>query len=143
MFINEGVVKFDASAPWMPQLDIRGAAEVLDYDVQIYAYGPLNERRIILRSDPPLRRSSSCCFTTGFAPGGCSPVPGLAKPRSDRAACSSCAPLRVQFETQGVDLDSFINRLQVTAQPSARPDRAGNASGKISNLAGIVADEFA
>lgn len=117
MFINEGVVKFDASAPWMPQLDIRGAAEVLDYDVQIYAYGPLNERRIILRSDPPLSQEQLVLLlTTGFAPGVFSGA-GFGEAAIGQGSLLLMRAFARQFETQGVDLDSFINRLQVTAQP--------------------------
>ena len=52
------------------QLDVRGTAQALDYEVQAYAFGPLDKRRLILRSDPPLPQDSLIqLLTTGMAPG--------------------------------------------------------------------------
>ncbi len=72
--IPRAAISFLESAPWIPQLDLRGAARALDYEVQAYAFGPLNERRLILRSDPALPQADlvallAAGFTTGvFGP---------------------------------------------------------------------------
>lgn len=52
--IPKAEISFLENAPWIPQLDLRGTARALDYEVQAYAFGPLTERRLILRSDPAL-----------------------------------------------------------------------------------------
>jgi hypothetical protein len=68
--IPEGYIDFVEESPWMPQLDVRGTAHALDYQVQAYALGPLSERRLILRSDPPLPQDALIqLLTTGMAPG--------------------------------------------------------------------------
>jgi hypothetical protein len=70
MTIPEGHIEFVADSPRMPQLDVRGTAHALDYEVQAYAFGPLSERRLILRSDPPLSQDALIqLLTTGMAPG--------------------------------------------------------------------------
>ena len=70
MTIPEGHIDFLEDSPWMPQLDLRGSAQALDYKVEAYAFGPLSERRLILRSDPPLPQDALIqLLTTGMAPG--------------------------------------------------------------------------
>jgi hypothetical protein len=45
-------------------------ARALDYDVQLYAFGPLDEPRLVLRSDPSLPQGSLIqLLTTGMVPG--------------------------------------------------------------------------
>jgi hypothetical protein len=69
MTIPEGHIDFVEDSPRMPQLDVRGTAQALDYEVQAYAFGPLSERRLILRSDPPLPQDALIqLLTTGMAP---------------------------------------------------------------------------
>ena len=70
MTIPEGHIEFLEDSPWMPQLDLRGSAQALDYEVEAYAFGPLSESRLILRSDPPLPQEMLIqLLTTGMAPG--------------------------------------------------------------------------
>jgi hypothetical protein len=70
LLIPDGTISFLETAPWIPQLDIQGTAQALDLEVQAYAYGPLNERRLILRSDPPLPQGELVTLlTTGLTPG--------------------------------------------------------------------------
>jgi len=80
MAIEEGQMDFVEAAPWVPILNVRGTAQALDYAVQAYAFGPLNERRLVLRSEPPLSQEALILLlTTGLAPGmyaGDSPGPG-------------------------------------------------------------------
>jgi len=68
--IESGHLDFFENSPWTPQVELHATARALDYDVQIYAFGPLNERRAVLRSDPPLSQESlSLLLATGLAPG--------------------------------------------------------------------------
>jgi TamB, inner membrane protein subunit of TAM complex len=68
--IPDGHLEFKEQNPWMPQLNIHGTARALDYEVQVYAFGTLDERRLILRSDPPLPQESLIqLLTTGMTPG--------------------------------------------------------------------------
>jgi TamB, inner membrane protein subunit of TAM complex len=68
--IPDAYVEFVEESPWVPRLDIHGMARALDYDVQLYAFGPLDEPRLILRSDPSLPQGSLIqLLTTGMVPG--------------------------------------------------------------------------
>ena len=70
MTIPNGHLDFVEGNPWMPQLNIRGTAQALDYEVEAYAFGSLDKRQLILRSDPPLPQDSLIqLLTTGMAPG--------------------------------------------------------------------------
>ncbi|CAN5795455.1 hypothetical protein BH09VER1_BH09VER1_19450 [soil metagenome] len=68
--ISDGHLDFVEGSPWVPQLDVRATAQTLEYNVQAYAFGPITERRLILRSDPPLSQDSLVALlTTGILPG--------------------------------------------------------------------------
>lgn len=68
--IPQAEISFLENAPWIPQLDLRGTARALDYAVQAYAFGPLTERRLILRSDPALPQADLVTMlATGFTAG--------------------------------------------------------------------------
>lgn len=68
--IPQAEISFLENAPWIPQLDLRGTARALDYAVQVYAFGPLTERRLILRSDPALPQADLVTMlATGFTAG--------------------------------------------------------------------------
>lgn len=68
--INQGYLNFAEAQPWVPQLDIRAEGRALDYTVQAYAFGPINERKLILRSEPALGQEALLLLlTTGLPPG--------------------------------------------------------------------------
>ncbi len=68
--IRDGFLSFTEAEPWVPQVDIRAEGQALDYAVQAYAFGPLNKRRLILRSEPPLEQDALILLlTTGMPPG--------------------------------------------------------------------------
>jgi hypothetical protein len=52
--IPGGRVDFLPDSPWIPLLDVRGSARISDLEIQAYAFGPLSEKKLILRSEPPL-----------------------------------------------------------------------------------------
>lgn len=52
--ISSGKVRFTAASGLDPVLDIRGASRVSNYDVSLYAYGPVSAPKILLTSEPPL-----------------------------------------------------------------------------------------
>ena len=67
--IREGYLNFEPENPWVPQLDIKAEGRALDYAIQAYAFGPLNERKLILRSEPPLAEDALILLlTTGMPP---------------------------------------------------------------------------
>jgi len=51
-------VDFFPDDPWVPVLDVRGVAATSSGEVHAHAFGPLNQRKLILRSDPPLPQES-------------------------------------------------------------------------------------
>ena len=120
MTIPNGHLDLLEGDPWMPQLNVRGTARALDYEVQAYAFGPLDKRQLILRSDPPLPQDSLIqLLTTGMTPGvyagrgfGETPGPG------------GLVPLRAfgrKFEPQSVRADSAMGGLQIDSAPPANP----------------------
>jgi len=124
--IQEGHMDFVESSPWVPQLDVRGTAQTQDYTIQAYAYGPLNDHRLILRADPPLPQESIVLLlTTGFAPGIYAGA-GFGEAAVGQGGLLLLRAILRQFEPEGVDVDSFMNRLQVTATP---PQTAGDGAG--------------
>lgn len=99
--IPEGTISFLETAPWIPQLDLRGSAQALDVEVQAYAFGPLNERRLILRSDPALPQGELVTLlSTGLTPG----VLGMSK--------------------SSLVLRPFTRQLEVAQEPAAPSGRA-------------------
>ncbi len=68
--IPDGYLEFVEESPWIPRVNIHAMARALDYDVQLYAFGSLDEPRLILRSDPSLPQGSLIqLLSTGMVPG--------------------------------------------------------------------------
>jgi len=68
MTIPDGRIDFLPDAPWVPLLDVRGRAQTPGYEVHAYAFGPMNQNKLILRSEPPLPQESLVLLlTTGIA----------------------------------------------------------------------------
>jgi TamB, inner membrane protein subunit of TAM complex len=136
MTIPDGHLDFVEGSPWMPRLNVRGTAQALDYEVQAYAFGPLDKRQLILRSDPPLPQDSLIqLLTTGMAPGvyagteaGETPGPG------------GLAPLRAfgrKFNPQGVRTDSAVGGLQINPAPPAYPGGRATLRGRFELWRGL------
>ena len=67
--IPDGRIDFFPDAPWVPVLDVRGVAQMPGYEVRACAFGSLNARKLMLRSEPPLPQEALVRFlTTGIAP---------------------------------------------------------------------------
>lgn len=126
MEIREGRIDFMESNPWMPILDVRGFAQALDYDIRLHAIGPLSEGNLTLRSDPPLSQEAIILLlTTGIAPGFHAGA-GFGEAAVGQGGMLLLRTLLRQFDIQGVDTESLLNRLQVSAVP---PQLPGDAAG--------------
>lgn len=125
MVIQSGEIDFTAQDPWRPILDIRGTAQTLDYEVHAYAYGPLDEHKLVLRSDPPLPQESLILLlTTGLTPGVSSGA-GFGEAAAGQGSILLLKTLARQLDPRGVNLDSILNRLQVQAvAPQNQGERA-------------------
>ncbi len=120
--IPEGRLDFLPDAPWIPFLDVRGKAQMPDIVVQAYAFGPLNEKKLILQSDPPVAREAlilllstritsegkSYRIRPGEASAGQGGLfsQGPYETRSDLAGADS-APLMNVLQTQSIPLSSL------------------------------------
>ncbi|MEX1118336.1 MAG: translocation/assembly module TamB domain-containing protein, partial [Terrimicrobiaceae bacterium] len=126
MDIREGRIDFVESDPWMPILDVRGFAEALDYDIRLHAFGPLSQGNLTLRSDPPLSQEAIILLlTTGIAPGFHAGA-GFGEAAVGQGGMLLLRTLLRQFDIQGLDTESLLNRLQVSAVPPKLPgDSAG------------------
>jgi autotransporter translocation and assembly factor TamB len=136
MTIPDGHLEFVEGSPWMPQLNVRGTAQALDYEVQAYALGPLEKRQLILRSDPPLPQDSLIqLLTTGMAPGvyaGTGP--------GDTPGSESLTPLRAfgrKFEPQGFRTDSAMSSLQISPALPAYPGGRATLRGRFELWRGL------
>jgi hypothetical protein len=133
--IPEGRLDFVESQPWIPLLDVHGTAHALDYEVQAYAFGSLDERRLILRSNPPLPQESLVqLLTTGMTPGvyaqsalGGSPVSGGLAGRT----------LGRKLLPPVSDKDSASNALPSHAAPSAYPASRATLHGRFELWRGL------
>ena len=84
--IPEGSVDFLPDSPWIPLLDVRGTARVRGFEIQAYAFGPLNEKKLILRSEPALSQRALVRLLAGGVGGGDrEPGPGFGQGASDHA----------------------------------------------------------
>ena len=64
-----GAVHFTRGKPWMPVLDLTGRGEAGLYDLQAGVFGPLEERRLLVSSAPPLTAEQIVLLlNTGVAP---------------------------------------------------------------------------
>lgn len=115
--IPEGRIFLRADNPRVPILDVRGNSRVLEYNIQAYAFGPLDEGNLILRSDPPLQQESIILMlTTGLAPGALSGA-GFGEAAIGQGGLLLLRAFVRQFDSEKVDLESLVNRLQVQAVP--------------------------
>ncbi len=129
MEIREGRMDFAESALWMPILDVRGFAKVMDYDIRLHATGPLSEGNLSLHSEPPLTQEAIILLLTKGIPPGSHLRPGYGGTKLGSSLLLR-APSR-QFDFRGLDTGSLLDRLQVFAvprQPTAEttmfPDRS-------------------
>jgi translocation and assembly module TamB len=64
-----GRVHFTAAKPWIPVLDLAGAGEAGAYHIRAGVFGPLDERKLLLSSAPPLTTEQIVLLlTTGVSP---------------------------------------------------------------------------
>ncbi len=117
--IPEGQIYFTENNPFMPVMDLRGRADASGYTVQMYAYGPLSESNLALRSDPPLSQENLIrLLTTGLAPVGLSGT-GFGEAAAGQGSVLLLRSLARQVEPLGLDLNDFVNRLSVGVVPPA------------------------
>jgi autotransporter translocation and assembly factor TamB len=131
LIIPEGRILFNEQNPFMPIMDVRARSEVSGYNVQIYAYGPLVESNLAMRSDPPLSQENLIfLLTTGLTPTGLSGS-GLGEAAAGQGGIILLRSIARQFEPLGIDLNDFVNRLSVRVVP---PKDASQASSLTSEL---------
>lgn len=128
--IPEGFIYLDPLNPRIPTLDVRGFSQVLEYQITLLAQGPLDEGNLFVRSDPPLSQEAIILLlTTGLAPGLQSGA-GFGEAAIGQGGLLLLKTLARQFETEGVDTDSIINRLQITTQPALTPGMRATMRGE-------------
>ncbi|MGB9274649.1 MAG: translocation/assembly module TamB domain-containing protein [Terrimicrobiaceae bacterium] len=122
MTIPEGHIEFLEDSPWMPQLDLRGSAQALDYEVEAYAFGPLSESRLILRSEPPLPQEMLIqLLTTGMAPG----VYAGTAPSEAQGGLALPSGAGGKSQRQDVRMGSIASGLRPYAPPGGRATLRG------------------
>jgi hypothetical protein len=131
--IPDGHLEFVESHPWTPFLDVHGTAHALDYEVQAYAFGPLDERRLILRSNPSLPQESLVqLLTTGMAPSVYAQASG--------PPASAGLPGRSAGRTllpSGSGEQSALNTLLSSAAPSPYPTGRATLHGRFELWRGL------
>ena len=115
MDISEGRVDFLPDSPWIPLLDVRGHVRTPDLEIQAYAFGPLNEKKLILRSDPPLSQEALVLVLTG---GVASPGPGFNVAGAGREPLFPALLFARTPEWLGADVCPVLDRLLMRAVSS-------------------------
>jgi len=112
--IPDGRIDFLPDAPWVPMLDVRGSANTPDYQINAYAFGPLDEKKLILRSEPPLPQEALVVLlTTGIA--GSMQGAGFGEAAAGQGGLFLLRSFARQFDLPGIDTDALLNRVQVQA----------------------------
>jgi len=140
--IPEGLVNFLEDKPRSPEVDIRGFSQVLEYDIQLLMEGPLEEKNLILRSDPPLSQEQILLLlTAGIAPGTTSGI-GMGQAIVGQGSLLVLKALLRNFEPDGVDLDSLLNRITVVTTPAPLPGLRSTLRGefRVSENAAIYSE---
>jgi hypothetical protein len=124
ILIPAGKIYFTAQNPFMPIMDVRARADVSGYNVQMYAYGPLVDQNVALRSDPPLSQENLILLlTTGLTPAGMSGT-GLGEAAAGQGGIILLRSIARQLEPLGIDLNDFVNRLSVRVIPPKDPSQS-------------------
>ena len=133
MTVASGHIDFTQESLWMPQLNVRGVAQALDYEVQAYAFGPLEKRQLILRSDPPLSQDALIqLLATGMAPGVYAGAEsGLV------SGWPSWRPLGAKLDSPTTGKDSLTNGLQVPPPSPAYPGGRATLRGRFELWRGL------
>jgi hypothetical protein len=119
--IERGIISFKPTDPWMPYLDVRGVSEAMDYQIDLHASGSLRDKKLFLRSDPPLPQESIILLlTAGMAPGSFQGA-GFGEAAIGQGGILLLRVLARQFDWHGLDAEALINRLQVTTSPPQLP----------------------
>lgn len=112
--IPDGRIDFLPDAPWVPMLDVRGSASTPDYQINAYAFGPLDEKKLILRSEPPLPQEALVMLlTTGIA--GSTQGAGFGEAAAGQGGLFLLRSFARQLDVPGLDTDALLNRVQVQA----------------------------
>lgn len=131
LIIPEGRITFSQQYPFMPIMDVRARSELSGYNIQIYAYGPLVESNLAIRSDPPLSQENLIfLLTTGLTPAGMSGA-GLGEAAAGQGGIILLRSIARQFEPLGINLNDFVNRLSVRVVP---PRDSSESSSLVSEL---------
>ncbi len=131
LLIPDGKIYFTAQNPFMPIMDVRARADVSGYNVQMYAYGPLSEQNLALRSDPPLSQENLIfLLTTGLTPAGMSGA-GLGEAAAGQGGIILLRSIARQLEPLGVDLNDFVNRLSVRVVPPKDPSQGTSLASEL------------
>jgi len=124
--VSEGRVDFLPDSPWIPLLDVRATARVADVEIQAYAFGPLNEKKLILRSEPALSQESLVLLLGGENPLGdqaFGPVSVVAPAAQD--ALFPEFSVAAKFDWPGMDAGAILGRPDAGAiSPRALGERA-------------------
>jgi hypothetical protein len=135
--VDRGSITFYRHDPWIPHLDIRGKATAMDYEIALNAYGPLPERNLILRSEPPLSQEEIILLlTAGIAPGELSGT-GFGGAVAGQGALLLLRTFARHLGSNGVDPGTLLNRLQISTAPPTFPGGGTTVRGSLGLWKGL------
>ncbi|MFV0338847.1 MAG: translocation/assembly module TamB domain-containing protein [Chthoniobacterales bacterium] len=143
LYIPDGYIYLREKYPRIPLLDIKGSAEAANYSIQMVVYGPMDEPKFFLRSNPPLPQDQLVLLmTTGIMP-GTENGGNFGQAAMGQGGLLALKMLARQFDTKGVDVDNIINRLNIYTTP---PDYLGEDTGihgeyKVTNSFSIFSEK--
>jgi len=117
MTIDKGLIYFTRENPGMPILDIRGTARAMRYDIFVYAYGPLSDKQLVLRSDPPLPQESIVLLLTAGIPPGSGQSGQLGQVAAGQGGLLLLRTLIRQFNRDTTTTEQLLNRIHFSVLP--------------------------
>lgn len=141
--IPEARIRMSPANPRVPDIDLTGYSEVLDYDIRLVIRGPMGGSGFFLNSDPPLSQEAILLMlTTGLTPdtagGG-----AIGQAAIGQGGLLFLKGFARRFDLGPVDLDALVNRIGVSTYPPAPGGSTVTTRGefRINDHFGVMAQE--
>jgi hypothetical protein len=141
--IPEARIAMNPANPRVPDVDLTGYSEVLDYDIRLVIRGPMGGSGFFLNSDPPLPQEAILLMlTTGLTPATAG-AGSIGQAAIGQGGLLLMKAFARRFHLGPVDLDAMINRVGVSTYPAGLGGSAVITRGefRLTDHFGVMAQE--